>query len=101
MNFYDMIKQFKNIQESMEAIKEDLRQRKEIIEREGVEIVYNGLGEITDINITEESLLGDWKRLKPLLIDLINEVQKDSREMMKEEFSKKFGGLLGGMGLGI
>jgi len=96
-----MIKQFKNIQESMEAIKEDLRQRKEIIEREGVEIVYNGLGEITDINITEESLLGDWKRLKPLLIDLINEVQKDSREMMKEEFSKKFGGLLGGMGLGI
>lgn len=101
MNFYDMIKQFKNIQESMETIKEELRLRKEIIERDGVEVVYNGLGEITDINVRDESLLQDWQKLKPVLIDLINDVQRDSREMMKEEFSKKFGNLLGGMGLGL
>ncbi len=101
MNFYDMIKQFKNIQESMETIKEELRLRKEIIERDGVEVIYNGLGEITDINVQDESLLENWQKLKPVLIDLINEVQRSSREMMKEEFSKKFGGLLGGMGFGL
>ncbi len=101
MNIYDMMKQFKNIQESMEAIKEELRQRKEILEKDGVEVVHNGLGEVVDISVSDDSLRDDWSKLKPLLIDLINEVQSRSRDIMKEEFSRRFGGLLGGMGLGL
>ncbi len=101
MNIYDMMKQFKDFQASVEDIKRELRLRKEILERDGVEIIFNGLGEIIDIDIKNPELKEDWSKLKPVLIDLINEAQDLSRNMAKEEFNKKFGGLLGGLGIGF
>jgi len=101
MNIYDMMKQLKNFQQGFEEVKENLRLRKEIIDKDGVEIVFNGLGEIVDIDIKDETLKGDWNRLKPILMDLINQAQDISRDMAKEEFSRRFGGLLGGLGLGF
>ena len=101
MNIYDMMKQLKNLQQSFEEVKRDLRLRKEVVEGEGVEIIFNGLGAIVDIEIKDESLKGDWDRLRPILIDLINRAQDISRDMAKEEFGKRFGGLLGGLGLGF
>ncbi len=101
MNIYDMMKQLKNLQQSFEEVKRDLRLRKEVVEGEGVEIIFNGLGEIVDIEIKDESLKGDWDRLRPILIDLINRAQDISRDMAKEEFGRRFGGLLGGLGLGF
>lgn len=101
MNLYNMMKQLKNLQQGFEEIKEVLRSRKEILEKEGVEIVFNGLGEVVDIEIKDESLRNDWNRLKPVLIDLINQAQDLSRDMAKEEFNRRFGGLLGGMNIGL
>ena len=96
-----MMKQLKNLQQSFEEVKKELRFRKEILEESGVEIIFNGLGEIVDIEIKDESLKGDWEKLRPILIDLINRAQGISRDMAKEEFGKRFGGLLGGLGLGF
>ncbi len=96
-----MMKQLKNLQQSFEEVKKELRFRKEILEESGVEIIFNGLGEIVDIEIKDESLKGDWEKLRPILIDLINRAQDISRDMAKEEFGKRFGGLLGGLGLGF
>jgi DNA-binding protein YbaB len=101
MNIYDMMKQLKNLQQGFEEVKESLRLKKEIIERGGVEIVFNGMGEILDIEVKDEDLRRDWERLRPVLIDLINQAQSISRDMAKEEFNKKFGGLFGGLGLGF
>jgi len=101
MNIYDMVKQFKNFQQGFEEVKESLRARKEIIDREGVELIFNGLGEVVDIEIKNEELLQDWNKLKPVLIALINQAQDISRDIAKEEFNRKFGGLLGGLGLGF
>ena len=101
MNIYDMMKQLKNLQQGFEEVKQSLRLRKEILEKDGVEIIFNGLGEIVDIDVKEESLKGDWDRLKPILIDLINQAQDISRDIAKEEFNRRFGGLLGGLGLGF
>ncbi len=101
MNIYDMMKQLKNLQKGFEEAKESLRLRKEIIEKDGVEIIFNGLGEIVDIDIREEELKGNWSRLKPVLIELINQAQDISRDIAKEEFNRRFGGLLGGLGLGF
>ncbi len=101
MNIYNMMKQLKNLQQGFEEVKEVLRSRKEIIDREGVEIVFNGLGEVVDIEIRDEELRNDWSRLKPILIDLINQAQDISRDIAKEEFNRRFGGLLGGLGLGF
>ncbi|WP_457600728.1 YbaB/EbfC family nucleoid-associated protein [Hydrogenivirga sp.] len=101
MNIYDMVKQLKNFQQSFEEVKESLRLRKEIIEKDGVEIIFNGLGEVVDIEIKDEELSGDWSKLKPILIDLINQAQDISRDIAKEEFNRRFGGLLGGLGLGF
>jgi len=101
MNIYDMMKQLKNLQQGFEEVKESLRLRKEILERESVEIVFNGLGEIVNIEIKDEELKRDWNKLKPILLELINQAQSISRDIAKEEFNKKFGGLLGGLGLGF
>ncbi len=101
MNIYNMMKQLKNLQQGFEEVKEVLRSRKEIIDREGVEVVFNGLGEVVDIEIRDEELRNDWSRLKPILIDLINQAQDISRDIAKEEFNRRFGGLLGGLGLGF
>ncbi len=101
MNIYDMMKQLKNFQKGFEEVKESLRMRKEIIEREGVEVVFNGLGEIVDLDVKEERLRENWAELKPILIDLLNQAQGISRDIAKEEFNKRFGGLLGGLGLGF
>ncbi len=101
MNIYDMVKQLKNFQQGFEEVKESLRLRKEILEKEGVEIVFNGLGEVVDIDVKDEELRKDWNRLKPVLINLINQAQDISRDIAKEEFNRRFGGLLGGLGLGF
>jgi len=101
MNIYNMMKQLKNLQQGFEETKEVLRSRKEIIEREGVEVIFNGLGEIVNIEVRDEELRNSWERLKPVLIDLINQAQDISRDMAKEEFNRRFGGLLGGLGLGF
>lgn len=101
MNIYDMMKQLKNLQQGFEEVKESLRLKKEILEREGVEIVFNGLGEIVNIEIKDEELKKDWAKLKPILLELINQAQSISRDIAKEEFNKRFGGLLGGLGLGF
>ncbi len=101
MNIYDMVKQLKSLQQGFEEAKESLRHKKEIIERDGVEIVFNGLGEIVDIEVKDEELKEDWNKLKPVLISLINQAQDISRDMAKEEFNRRFGGLLGGLGLGL
>jgi len=101
MNIYDMMKQLKNLQQGFEEVKENLRLRKEILEKEGVEIVFNGLGEIVDIEIKDEELEKDWSRLKPILLELINQAQSISRDIAKEEFNRRFGGFLGGLGLGF
>ena len=101
MNIYEIMKQLKNIQQGFEEVKRSLRLRKEILEKDGVEIVFNGLGEIVDIEIKEESLREDWERLKLILIDLINQAQDISRDIAKEEFNRRFGGLLGGLELGF
>ncbi|RLJ70421.1 DNA-binding protein YbaB [Hydrogenivirga caldilitoris] len=101
MNIYDMVKQLKNFQQGFEEVKEGLRLRKEVIDKEGVELIFNGLGEIVDIEIKNEELRNDWERLKPILIDLINQAQDISRDIAKEEFNRRFGGLLGGLGLGF
>ncbi len=101
MNIYNMMKHLKSLQQGFDEAKESLRSRKEILEKEGVEIIFNGLGEIVDIDVKSEELRNDWSKLKPVLIDLINQAQDISRDIAKEEFNKRFGGLLGGLGLGF
>ncbi len=101
MNIYDMMKQLKSFQKGFEEVKEELRYRKEIIDKDGVEIVFNGLGEIVNVEVKDENLRKDWSKLKPILIELINQAQDISRDIAKEEFNRKFGGILGGLGLGL
>ncbi len=101
MNIYEMVKQLKGLQQGFEEVKETLRSRKEVIERDGVLIVFNGLGEILDIDLKDESLKEDWGRLKTSLMDLINEAQSRAKDIAKEELSRKFGGILGGLGFGV
>ncbi len=98
VNIFDMMKQFKNFKDTMEEIKEELRKEKEILEKNGVEIVFNGLGEIVSIEFKGEK---DCQEVKETLIELINQAQDIARDKMKESVNRHFGGLLGGLGLGL
>ncbi|HIP42791.1 MAG TPA: hypothetical protein EYG91_02555 [Aquifex aeolicus] len=99
MNIYDFMKNLKNFQDIMEEIKRELREEKDILEKDGVEIVFNGLGEILNIEFkTEEK---NCENLKQVLIELINQAQDIARDKTKEAFNRKFGGLLGGLGFGF
>ncbi|WP_461831300.1 YbaB/EbfC family nucleoid-associated protein [Aquifex sp.] len=98
MNIYDFMKNLKNFRETMEEVKKELKEEKDILEKDGVEIVFNGLGEILNIEFKEEK---DCERLKLTLIELINQAQEIARDKIKEAFQRKFGGLLGGLGLGL
>jgi len=89
------------MQRGFEEVKEALRSRKELIESDGVELLFNGLGEVVDIDIKDEKLKGDWEKLRLVLIDLINRAQDRSRDMLREELSRKFGGFVGGSGFGF
>lgn len=101
MNIYDMMKQLKSIQRSFEETKESLRSAKDMIEEDGIKIIFNGLGEIVDIEIQSRELSNNWEELKPKLIYLINRAQDRARDMAKEEFNRRFGGIFGGMGFGF
>lgn len=101
MNIYEMMKQLKGMQRVFEEVKETLRTRKEILERDGVEVVFNGLGEVVSIEVKEEFLRADWDRLRPLVIDLVNQAQARARDMAKEEISRRFGIMFGGLDLGL
>jgi DNA-binding protein YbaB len=101
MNIYEMMKQLKDLQKGFEEVKGVLSSRREVLEREGVEVTFNGLGEVLDIRVKNGDLKEDWERLRPVLLDLLREVHLRSKDMAKEEFGKRFGGLLGGLGLGL
>ena len=98
MNIFEMMKQFKNFQETLEEIKKELREEKEILEKDGIEITFNGMGEILNIEFREDK---DCEEAKKTLIELINQAQDIARDKAKEAFNRKFGGLLGGLGFGI
>ena len=98
MNIFDMMKQFKNFKDTLEEIKEELRKEKEILEKDGIEIVFNGLGEIVNI---EFKGVKNCDEAKQTLIELINQGQDIARDKMKDAMNRHFGGLLGGLGLGL
>lgn len=98
MNFFELVKQFKSFKLVMEEVKEELRRERGVLEKEGVEIVFNGLGEILSIEFKEEK---SCEEAKEILIELINQAQDISRDKMKEVMNRRFGGLLEGFGLGL
>ncbi|NPA33166.1 MAG: hypothetical protein GXO04_06025 [Aquificae bacterium] len=98
MNIYELMKSLKNFQEVMEEVKRELRQQREEIQRDGVRVVFNGLGEILSLELPEDQ---DCGRLRDTLVELINEAQARARDKTKSAFERRFGGLLGGLGLGL
>ncbi|NPB08282.1 MAG: hypothetical protein GXN96_05070 [Aquificae bacterium] len=98
MNIFEAMKHLKNMKEVMEEVKRELREEREILSKEGLEITFNGLGEIVDIKFPEGKSCED---LKEVFIELVNQAQDISRDRVKEAINRKFGGLLGGLGLGL
>ncbi|NPB06004.1 MAG: hypothetical protein GXO03_00195 [Aquificae bacterium] len=89
MNIFDAIRQFKQLAEVTQSLKEELRSSVERLEGERVTVVVNGLGELVELELKPESC----KELESELKELINEAQRRARERVKEAAKEKLGGL--------
>ena len=98
MNVFELVKQLKSFKLVVEEVKEELRRERGLLEKEGVKVVFNGLGEILSIEFKEEK---GCEEVKGILIELINQAQEVSRDKVKEVMNRHFGGLLEGFGLGL
>ncbi len=92
MDLANFIKNLKNFDGMLGQIKEDLRQKKEMIEKNGITITFNGFGEIEDIEYLQDKNISE---VKDTLIELLNLAQDLSRDMMLEAVKRKFGGIFG------
>ncbi len=92
MNIMDLIKNIKNFEELLRSVKEELRLKKETIQKDNISITFNGLGEIIEITHPQDMTLDS---AKSILIELINQTQDMARDNILKEINKRFGGLFG------
>ncbi len=92
MKLTSLIKAIKGLGSLIEEVGRDLRDQTFEIERRGLKVKFNGLGEIIDIDLFDEDLIRDWQRFKETLKDVVNEAQDISRDKMKEAILRKIGG---------
>lgn len=93
-NLGDMGKMLEEMQENTKKIQAELESKIFSVKSGGgvVEVIINGKGEVTDINI-DDSLLGDKESLQILLIGAIN----DANKMVEDNRKNSALGMLGGI----
>ena len=92
----NMMKQAQQIQTKIQAIQEELANKKVEAESGGgmVKVVANGKGEILTIQIEKELIKQDDKDiLEDLILVAVNEGLRRSQELNASELSKVTGGL--------
>jgi len=92
----NMMKQAQQIQGKIQAIQEELANKKVEAESGGgmVKVVANGKGEILSIQIEKELMKQDDKDiLEDLILVAVNEGLRRSQELNASELSKVTGGL--------
>ncbi len=92
MNIMDLIKNIKNFEEILLSVKEELRLKRETIQKDNISVTFNGLGEIIEITHPQGMTLDS---AKGTLIELINQTQAVARDNILKEINKRFGGLFG------
>ncbi|WP_340690181.1 hypothetical protein [Hydrogenobacter thermophilus] len=92
MNIAELIKSLKGFEGLLESFKDELRQRREMIQKDDLTIVFNGLGEVLEIKCSQDVKFGD---IRNTLMELLNQAQDISRDMMMQAIKKRFGGILG------
>ncbi|MCS7285106.1 MAG: hypothetical protein NZ527_05240 [Hydrogenobacter thermophilus] len=92
MNIAELIKSLKGFEGLLESLKDELRQKREMIQKDDLTIVFNGLGEVLEIKCSQDVKFGD---IRNTLMELLNQAQDISRDMMMQAIKKRFGGILG------
>ncbi len=92
MNIFSVMKQLKSLQESFNKFKEELEKETVTYEDENFKIVSNLAGEILHLEIKK----GECKTLEKELLKALKEVNRQTREKIKEKAQNS---LMGSMGL--
>jgi len=87
MNIFELLKNLKGMEYVAEEIKKELREKRETLSKGGITITFNGLGEVLEINTEKDS---PFSEVKESLIELINQAQEISRDLIKEAIKKRF-----------
>jgi len=92
MNIFEMMKQLKSVQDSMNKLKEELQNETVTYEDENYKITATLVGEVVDIQLKKESC----KDLEENLKKAFKELHKMAKERVKEKTKSS---LFGNMGL--
>ncbi|RTZ58539.1 MAG: hypothetical protein DSZ31_05805 [Gammaproteobacteria bacterium] len=92
MNLFNALKQLKSLQETFNKFKEELEKETVTYEDENFKIVSNLAGEILHLEIKN----GECKTLEKELLKALKEVNRQTREKIKEKAQNS---LMGSMGL--
>jgi len=92
MNIFEMMKQLKSVQDSMNKLKEELQNETVTYEDENCKITATLVGEVVDIQLKKESC----KDLEENLKKAFKELHKMAKEKVKEKTKSS---LFGNMGL--
>jgi len=92
MNIFEMMKQLKSVQDSMNKLKEELQNETVTYEDENCKITATLVGEIVDIQLKKESC----KEIEETLKKAFKELHKMAKERVKEKTKSS---LFGNMGL--
>ncbi len=100
MNIVDMMKNFKAISEEFEKLKEELKNKECIIEKNGIKIVFCANGDVKEISISEDIKNQTIEEKKEDIKDIINQYQDIVKEEMTNAFKSRMLPFLGGIGFG-
>jgi len=92
----NMMGQFRNIQENMQQMQEELRQKRSEASSGGgmVTAIVNGKGELVDLKIDAASVdVNDLEMLEDLIKAAVNAASVKSQEHMKEAMRQLTGGM--------
>jgi len=81
MNVFELLKNLKGIEHMAEEIKKELREKRETLSKGGITITFK------EINTEKDS---PFSEVKESLIELINQAQEVSRDLLKETIKKRF-----------
>lgn len=94
--FGAIFKQAQEMQSKIAEIQKDLARRTTEVSVGGgmVKMTSNGLGEILSVKIDDELInMQDREILEDLVVGAVNEIQRKSKELNREEMSKLTGGI--------
>lgn len=95
MNMQSLMAQAQRVQKDLERANQEIENSTFVGESGAVKVEITGKHEITNINITDDSILQDKELLQDMIMVAVNKAFKELAKMKEQKLGKYTGGLGG------